>query len=667
MRTATLIRLLFCLALLGRFAAASAGVEEDNAAAVRQAFMDAMAAVAVAPTVPPPEDSPALRGYVLYPYLQAARLRAELRLVPKAAGGPDGPLLPVDEAIAAFLEEQASRPVSQKLREEWLASLAGRSAWRTFMAQFDRDRDVQPSLRCHALAARIALGQTAGLVDDLTQAWLVPRSLPGACDPALDWWKARGGPGAELTARRARLALEAGQAALARTLARSLPAERGAPLLQWAALIEQPGREIGALVAEPGRAVENDALLDGWLRFARADADAAATTFPALVSARRLDERSASPYALAVALARSWSRLPGTLDFFARVHPDDFDERAHEWHARAALWAGDWQRAARALAAMPEPLRAQPRWQYWAARAQEKLGDFAGARTGYAAVIPTDNWYAALAAARLDRKFVPTLQTLPLSDTEIQKLGAEAGFVRTRELLLASMEPEASLEWRAAYDELGPDRQVQAVGLAARWGWHHQSIATAARQKLFNDYDLLYPRPFDFDVRAASRRTGLPESFIYAIIRQESLYRADAGSSAGALGLMQLLPETARLTARRADLPAPSRAQLLQPSVNIPLGSNYLAFQVHRFDGETALAAAAYNAGPNAARRWLPAAPLDLDVWAENIPFNETRAYVQRVAWHTLVFSWLDQRAPQDVKAWLRSVRPADAAPPAAR
>jgi soluble lytic murein transglycosylase len=658
---------LLCLVLLARFAVLPAAAEDDPVAGVRQEFVNAMVTAAMAPTIPLAPDRPALREYVLYPYLQAARLRAELRLVAGAAGGLDQPLLPVDDAVAAFLQQQASRPVTQKLREEWLESLAGRSAWRTFTIHFDQGRDTQPRLRCHALAARIALGQTTGLTEDLTGTWLVPRSLPDACDPALDWWRARGGPGVELTARRARLALEAGQSGLARTLARTLPVERSAPLLQWAALIEQPAREVAALIAEPGRAVEKDALLDGWLRFARADADAAAAAFPALVAARRLDERSASPYALAVALARSWSRLPGTLEFFARVHADDFDERAHEWHARAALWAGDWQRAAQAIAAMPEPLRTQSRWQYWAARAQEKLGDFAAARAGYAAVIPTDNWYAALAAARLDRKFVPTLQPLPLSDAEIQKLGAEPGFVRARELLLAAMEPEANLEWRAAYDELGPDRQVQAVGLAARWGWHHQAIATAARQKLFNDYELLYPRPFDPDVRAASRRTGLPESIIYAIIRQESLYRADAGSSAGALGLMQLLPETARLTARRVDLPTPSRAQLLQPSVNIPLGSSYLAYMVHRFDGETALAAAAYNAGPNAARRWLPAAPLDLDVWAENIPFNETRAYVQRIAWHTLVFSWLDERHPQSVKAWLRSIRPADTAAPGAR
>ncbi|HEX9206909.1 MAG TPA: transglycosylase SLT domain-containing protein [Steroidobacteraceae bacterium] len=660
MRPLTWIRSLLFLALLLHGATVPAGGEEDSAAGMRQAFMDAMAAVTVSPTAPPSGDSPALQGYVLYPYLQAARLRGQLRLVTPSSGGLSVPLLPIDDAIAAFLEAQGSRPVTQKLREEWLLSLATRSAWPTFAAQFDRDRDVQPSLRCHALAARIALGRTAGLEEDIAETWLVPRSLADACDPAIAWWKTRGGPGEELTLRRARLALGAGQPALARSLARSLPAERAAPLLQWAALIEQPAREVAALVAEPGRPVENDALLDGWMRFARTDPDAAAAMYPALVESRRLDDRGASPYALAVALGRAWSRLPGALEFFQRVHPDDFDERAHEWHARAALWAGDWPRVAKAIAAMPESLRSQARWQYWTARASDRLGDAARARAGYAALIPSDNWYAALAAARLDRKFVPTLQPLPLSDAEIQKLGADPAFVRAHELLLVDMDPDASIEWRAAYDELPPDRQVQAIGLAARWGWHHQAIATAARLKLFNDYDVLYPRPFDFDVREASRRSGLSESFIYAIIRQESLYRADAGSSAGALGLMQLLPETARATARRADLPVPTRTQLLQPAINIPLGSSYLAYLVHRFDGETALATAAYNAGPNAARRWLPPAPLDLDVWAENIPFNETRAYVQRVAWHALVFAWLDKREPQDVTAWLRSVRPAD-------
>jgi soluble lytic murein transglycosylase len=648
--------LLFALFALG----SSARADDDTPPQVREAFVAAMAAVTGSPFAPTGGDSEVLQRYSLYPYLQAARLGRQLELIRPVAAQPGGdPRLPLDDDIAAFLAQQGDRPVTRKLRSAWLAHLAERQAWSTYVGQYREDRDTQSTLRCHWLAARVALGQTDELEAELTDTWLTAKSLPDACDPPLAWWRARGGPADVMVERRARLALAAGEAGLARFLARSLPAARAAPLLQWAALIEQPGREIPALIAQPAKAVEPQALADGWSRFARADAEAAAAAFPSLAQARGLEGRAASPYAVSVALALSWSRHPRALDFFRLAHADDFDERTHEWHVRAALWAGDWRAVAAAIAAMPADLRDQPRWRYWSARASEKLGDGAQARELYAAVIPTDNWYAAHAAARLDRKFTPRLEPLALSDAEVDALAAEAAFVRTRELLHCDMDAEATAEWRAAYDELPPSRQVQAVGLASRWGWHDQAIATAARQKLFNDYDVLYPRPFDADVRSASRRTGLPEELIYAIIRQESLFRADAASGAGAIGLMQLLPETARVTARRAGLPEPTRAQLIKPAVNIPLGSEFLASLVQRFEGETALAAAGYNAGPNAARRWRPAAPMDLDVWVENIPFNETRTYVQRVAWHALVFAWLADRKPREVSNWQRAVRPA--------
>ena len=658
-------RLLCCLLLAAATFACTAAERADESRAgepLRQVFMDAMATVVAAPTQGP-ADTAALRGYVLYPYLEAARLRRQLELATPAAAELADNLLPVDLAVTVFLREHGAEPVTSPLRAAWLTSLASRKAWAAYLENFDPARDdTQPTLRCHAFAARVALGRTAGLMEELAESWLSPRSLPDACEPALEWWKSRGGPGDDLMERRARLALAAGEASLARFLVRSLTPGRAAPLLQWAALIERPATEIAVLIAEPQRPVEADALADGWTRFARSDADAAVVQFPAFVASRKLDPRTASPHALAVALALSWSRLPGALEFFARVHPDDFDERAHEWHARAALWTRDWKRVATAIAAMPEVLRGQARWQYWAARAREQTGDFAQARAGYAQVMPTDNWYAALAAARLDRKFSPDLQPLGLNDPAIESLGQVPGFVRARELLYAGRADEADAEWRIVFDELTAVQQRDAVGLAARWGWHHQAIASAARQRLFNDYELLYPRPYDFDVREASRRTGLPREFIYAIIRQESLYRADAGSSAGALGLMQLLPETARIVARRNGLRVPTRAQLLEPSTNIPLGSAYLAALVERFAGDKALATAAYNAGPNAAQRWLPAEPIDLDIWTENIPYNETRAYVQRVAWHALVFDWLADRKPRDVSSWLRSVKPAGAA-----
>jgi soluble lytic murein transglycosylase len=660
MQIAQRLSSLLFLALLALVSGAHADDEQATLKHVREAFMASMATVEVTPFAPAGGDSEALQRYPLFPYLQAARLNRQLALARPVAAPPGAESkLPLDDEIAAFIAQQGDRPVTRALRSAWLSHLAARQAWPTFLGHYRADRDTQSTLRCHWLAARVALGQTDGLTEELTTTWLTAKSLPDACDPALEWWRTRGGPREVLVERRARLALAAGDAGLARFLAKSLTPARAAPLLQWAAMIEQPEREIAALIAQPAKLVESQALEDGWLRYSRSDAEAAAARYPALVQARGLDARAASPFALSVALALSWSRHPRALEFFRLVHEDDFDERAHEWHARAALWAGDWREVAAAIAAMPDVLRDQTRWRYWSARASEKLGNSAQARELYAAVIPTDNWYAAHAAARLERKVTPRLEPLALSDAEIDALAAEPAFVRTRELLRCKMDAEATAEWRAAHDDLSPARQVQAVGLASRWGWHDQAIATAARLKLFNDYDLLYPRPFDADVRSASRRTGLAEELIYAIIRQESLFRPDAASSAGAIGLMQLLPETARVTARRAGLPVPTRAELIVPAVNIPLGSEFLASLVQRFDGETALATAGYNAGPNAARRWLPADPMELDVWVENIPFNETRAYVQRVAWHALVFAWLVDRKPREVKYWLRDMQPA--------
>jgi len=618
----------------------------DPYAAVRPEFQAAYAAAGTPPAEGTPvADSEALRNYPLYPYLQAERLRRQLE---DPAAAP---------AIESFLAEHGNAPVARSLRRSWLMTLAQRKAWQPYLAAYREDVDDSVAARCNWLTARVALGRTEGLADDVTATYLSPKSMPSACDPAFEWLRAQGLLTPALIERRARLALGAGEAGLARFLARSLPEAQAGPINQWAALIEQPRATIEALIANPERPVERDALLDGWRRHSRSDAEDAAALFPTFVQARALDERAASPFALATAQALSWSRLPRSLEFFARAHPDDFDERAHEWHVRAALWAGDWARASRAIAAMPDTLRNQNRWRYWAARAAEQLGDRDAARAGYAAVIPTDNWYAALAAARTGQRFTPTLEPLARDETELARVAANPALVRTRELILVEMQSEANLEWRMAFDELTPTQQVQAVRLASSWGWHLQAIAAAARLGLFNDYELLYPRPFDAEVRRSAELTGLPAALIYAIIRQESLYRADAASSANALGLMQLLPATAKATARRAGLPQPARASLLQPSVNVPLGSSFLRYLLDRADGQWPLAIAGYNAGPAAARRWIAPVPVETDVWVENIPFNETRAYVQRVHWHSLVFEWLGERKPRDTSAWLGTVR----------
>lgn len=620
----------------------------------RPEFIAAMAEASRAAPGAVPTDSDALKSYPLYPYLLAERLE---RRLDDPAAAPD---------VQAFLDRYGDQPASRSLRRQFVMNLALRKQWDAYLAAYRADVDDTVAARCNAFAARIALGRTQGLANEVVEQWSVPKTLPPVCDTAFDWARSQGLITTELVEARAKAALDGGQAGLARFLARSLPDSKAAPINQWAGLIEQPRSSVEALIATPSRSVNSEALLDGWQRYARADPDAAAERYAVLVQARGLDTRSASPFAIAVALRLALARDARALEFFALGHPDDFDEQAHEWHARAALWAGDWPRARKAIEAMPDSLRAQNRWKYWAARSAEQTGDSSTAQQGYASVMPTDNWYAVLASARLGKPFAPTLKPAGLSDAEMERLADEAPFVRTHELIRCDMQNEAIAEWRAAYDALTPTAQVQAIGLAARWTWYLQAISAAAKLGIFNDYDLLYPRPYDPEVRRGSSMTGLPPDLIYAIIRQESLYRADARSSADALGLMQLLPETARQTAKRWGLSPPSRASLVIPSVNVPLGSGFLKTMLDRWDGQAPFAIASYNAGPGAVKRWLPSAPMATDVWVENIPFNETRGYVQRVSWHRVVFGWINDRKPRDYSNWLGTVRaPASDAAPA--
>jgi soluble lytic murein transglycosylase len=309
------------------------------------------------------------------------------------------------------------------------------------------------------------------------------------------------------------------------------------------------------------------------------------------------------------------------------------------------------------IAAMPEPLRTQSRWRYWEARVAEALHGPDAARDAYAGVVTTDNFYAGLAAARLREPFQPHPQPLVRDDTIIATIAEEPGIVRARELYLAGLAPLADVEWWDAQSRLDETARRQSVHLAAGWGWYEKAIVTAAQLRFFEDYALLYPRPFDAEVEAAAKAAKLPPALVYAALRQESLYRTDAVSTAGALGLMQLRTETARKIAKQLRRPPPSRDDLFDPALNIALGAAELREMIDRLRS-LPVGLAGYNAGPNAARRWLPTTGVPMDVWIENIPYNETRTYVQRVLWHSVVFAWLASGEPQDTSAWLGEIRP---------
>ncbi len=628
----------------------------DPSTTVRQEFVQAIAAVKAGNLTA--RDSAALQAYILYPYLQAARLQLAL-----AQANRDPTTL--DQSISDFLSAQGNAPAARSLRRDWLLDLATRREWTQFLANLPANTS-DAELRCLAATAQLSgasSGANGTLIDSLgsslTSLWLNANRLPSACNAPFEWARNNKVITAELIEQRARLALRSGNVMLARELAEMLPRDQAEPLTQWALLIEKPQQSIDALIAKPRIKVEAAALQDGWLRLARGDQDAALHRWSRLLRARGLDKTAASPYALSLALALSWNRRNEALHYFAQVIPADMTEQAHEWRVRAALWSGDWRSARQGITAMPETLRMQARWRYWLARANEQLKDAAAARALYEVLLARDdNYYAAMAAARLQTRYAPHPQPISADTALVQALAQQGGMQRTRELLAVQMPDAAASEWSQAFAALQPGEHPAAAQLARDWGWYEQAIATAARLGLFNDYEFLYPQPYESEVTAAASLSGLTADLIYGVMRQETLFRADARSGANARGLLQLVPETARATARKHGMPVPSADDLFNPAINVPLGALYLKSMIDSFNGQVVLALASYNAGPNAARRWLPPHAMESDVWIENIPYNETRAYVQRVLWHTLVFHWLRTDAPLDSQAWLAKVVP---------
>lgn len=618
---------------------------------VRKSFQEAYARALTNATEAGEADSESLKNYPLYPYLQAARIQ-------QALGSTDaGPLSQLDKRAGDFIALYGQQPVTRNLRRAWLDSLARRAQWNQFLATY-RDAGASDATRCQSFVARMELGKTEGLAADIAKAWLTPRSLPD-CDRPFAWLKQNGGLTTALIEERVHLALDNNNAAFARQIIDQLPPDRAAPLFQWAGLLESPVRSIDALIASPNTAVNGTALLAGWKRLTRTDPDAAKERYTRFVNARGLNHENASPYALALALALAWARDPTALEYFDLVAPADFDDPALEWWARAALWAKNWKLAAHAIAAMSETNRQTARWRYWTARTSEESHDEQLAQPIYESLLTDDNYYSAMAAARLDRPMTPHPQTLPVNADVLATLERVPALERARELFLCGMRPEAAAEWQFGFETLPPEARTQSIRLAAQWGWYDQAVTVATSQHVFNDYTLLYPRPYDAEVNAAAHLAQLAPEIVYGVVRQESLYRIDAISNAGARGLMQLQPATARSTARYYKRPAPALTDLFDPYINTALGAARLRMLLDEFDDQIPVALAGYNAGPNAVMRWLPREPLDSDIWIENIPYNETRGYVQRILWHSFMFTWLrTQGHAQQTDSWLTQIRP---------
>jgi len=605
----------------------------------------------VASGQPDQPDSEALQQYLLHDYLVAARLKRDLQHAPDDA---------LDTRIAAFLDAHADQPVSRVLRREWLLSLASRGRWKVFLARTATSGPgaVDAVLQCWRFAGRIATGDREGLAETMLARWVEPRPQPPECAAPYAWLRQQGVITPAQALERTRSALVEGNWRVALESVADVPAPANEPLLLWIRLLQSPKDDLQVLARDARRPVDPQALVAGFTRFAVQDNAAASALLPALLAREELSTDARGEIRRAAALGAAYSRLPGALDAFDQVPEGQVDGAVQEWRVRAAIWAGRYDRALSWLQDMPKDLATQARWRYWRARALEQEAGMEAAKPAYAELAGLRDYYGYLAADRLHRPYSIDARSLDVDEDAQRILAVKPGLQRAHALFDCEMVDEANVEWAVALAGADGPLRVQAGILAYRWGWYGQSIATLAQQGKWDDVVLRYPRPFADEVMRAGLRTKVPVDWIYSVIRQESLYRIDAVSTAGARGLMQVMPGTASMLARRWKISYTNPDALFDPAKAILLGSMHLRDLLDRYQGSLPLTLAAYNAGPVPVARWRPTRTLDADVWIENIPYVETRTYVQRALEHVVAFAWVRHAPLPRLKQLMPAVQP---------
>jgi soluble lytic murein transglycosylase len=636
---------------------------------------------------PDQPDSPALKSYAIYDYLLVARFRRDLEQRP----GDD-----VDTAINAFLEAHAGEPVARNLRNDWLTSLAARRKWDWFMP---RATDVStPALICDRLQGKIAAladvpgaqgtaaVQTAvasspgsgggaqaspnasgavaqanataqAIAAEALTRWSMAQKQPPECDPVFAWLRQQNVTTPDLAEARTRAALAADNAKLAREFVVDVPPDRAAPLLQWAQLLDSSKAALTTLASSPMTPVEPAALAAGFDHLARAESTTALALLPKLLARPDMTPVMQTKLQRIAAMGAALGRDSAAIAAFDLLPESSVDNDVREWRVRAALWAGDYQKALAWIDTMPPTQLSQPRWRYWRARSIAATQGSEAAAPLYAELAELRDFYGYLAADRIHHGYVLNAKA-SFNDETLQKaMAAQPGLIRAHALFDCGLDDDAMLEWAVVFGSADNALKLQAAHLAARWGWYSQAIVTLAQAGEFDDVRLRYPRPFTSAVAEASKQTQVPQDWILAVMRQESLFRDDAVSRAGARGLMQMTPNTAIAVAKRWHLPVPDKDGTFDPPMDVLRGAAHLRDLLDKY-GQLGLTLAAYNAGAIPVARWAPTRAMDADVWIENIPYGETRNYVQRIVEHIVAFAWVRDADPPRLATLLPEITP---------
>ena len=570
-----------------------------------------------------------IRDYPLHPYLRYRYLRTRVWKLP-------------DEDIAAFLESHEALPVAPLLRRAWLIALAKRGRWNAFLEHYTPQEEV--GLRCRMLRARAKTGGDAELLEDIRAVWLAGASLPRECDPVFKLLYQSDLMSDELLWRRIKLAMGRGNVTLARFLGRKLSADwRRAQLKRWIAMHRHPDRT-SRDVRYQDDAVNRDILVHGMRRLSRYNINKTIFRWRGLKARYGFSREQVDAVETTLAARAARRRHPQALAMLRNLDDEQIDENLFQHRLATALRHRDWA-ALRDWTRRP-PFPNPPEWLenrrlFWHAHALHNLGERRAARGLFRRLSVKRDYYGFLAADHLDAAYRLAHRPLPDDQKTRKRIAARPAVLRAREFYHLRRLHSARREWASELPAMNGHELQIAAAIAAEWGWHDRAILTLGKAHAHDDLVVRFPLPYQKRLSQYAEKRKLNLSWMYALVRAESAFIERVRSPAGALGLMQVMPRTGRRTAKSIRYRTYRRSMLLEERHNITIGSAYLRDLFHRFNGNYALATAAYNAGPLNVMRWLPReACEDPRLWIEQIPFTETRKYVRRILYFASIYDW---------------------------
>lgn len=558
-----------------------------------------------------------------------------------------------------FLQRYDGSYVAEKLRADWIRWLGKRSTWNEIDAEFPKMIAPEPDITCYSQQARLARDDRSVLVE-AEKLWLSMLEPPESCRPILDVLVSSQKMSGDDVWARARRQVEANRPGWAKTTLNYLPDSQmpdgrafdSALNNAMSYLVKQgtgngrAGRELAAFAIQ---------------RLAVNDPRVAADELDKIKGKLQDGERQWAWSQIALQGAKK--HLSEAVDWYARAGKTPLSDDGYQWKVRAALRAQEWGVVRDTIQAMPPALAALPEWIYWLGRSLHAGGRTTEGNALFEKIAGQPNFYGNLADEELGRQIVPPPKAKPPTAEEQRAARDNPGIRRSLAFFRADLRTEAVKEWNWSLRSMDDRELLAAADLARRNQIWDRAINTADRTKNEHDYTLRFLAPYGETVRPAALNQSLDDAWVYGLMRQESRFITSAKSNVGASGLMQLMPATAKWVAKKVGLRDFHQGKVHDTETNVLLGTTYMRLVMENLDNHPVLASAAYNAGPGRAKKWRADRPLEGAIYAETIPFSETRDYVKKVMSNAVYYSAIFNGKPDSLKARLGTVgaRTADA------